>query len=129
MNKAYAAAFALIAGLLLVTAVYAHFPDGDRAGDYAKPDIAAVTKFQQDTLQLRDRLMVKKMEIHQEYAKEKPDYEKIGNLKKEVVDIRTKIAIKADEAGLPKWMGHGKGRHMMKHGKAGGGLHHCPGQW
>ena len=125
MKKKSAAALALIASLLLVTVVYAHFPAGEKDGGNENIDIESVKKFQQETLTLRDSLMVKKLEIRQEYMKEKLDHEKIANIRKEMIDIRAKISKKADEAGLPAWMGQGKGRYLMTQGRFGGGRHRC----
>jgi hypothetical protein len=129
MNKASVAALVLIAGLLLVTVVYAHFPDGEKAAGFENINIESVKKFQQETLPLRDMLMVKKLELRQEYKEEKPDREKIAEIKKEIIDIRTKIEIKADEAGLPAWIGQGKGRHFMNKRRGGDDRHHCPREW
>jgi len=124
MRKGIIIGLILIAGLILVSAVYAHFPGGGygigklRWGDV---DIEAVKKFQRDTLPLRDELIVKKLELWNEYDKENPDRDHIASLKKEIIDIRTKIQKKADEAGLPVnkggRMGHGMmGKGMMERG-------------
>jgi hypothetical protein len=116
----------LVAGLILVSAVYAHFPGkGYRSGWFCNADIESVEKFQKDTLPLRDELITKRFEIRKEYNKEKPDSDRIATLEKEIIDIKTKIRKKAEEAGLPAWkggkIGHGK---MMGRGIRGAG---CPG--
>lgn len=129
MNRVSVAVLVLIAGLLLVTVVYAHFPAGEKAGGFENINIESMKKFQQETLPLRDRLMVKKLELRQEYMEEKPDREKIAEIKKEIIDIRTRIEIKADEAGLPAWMGQGKGHHIMNKRGCEEDRHHCPREW
>ena len=128
MKKVSYAVLVLIACLLIVSVVYAHFPE-EKNGDYETVDIESVKKFQQETLTLRDRLMVKKLELRQEYRKEKPDYAKIGEIKKEMIDIRTQIATKAEAAGLPAWIGLDKSRHCIKHEGHRGGRYHCPQKW
>ena len=63
-------------------------------------DLEKVAKFQKETLPLRDELMMKKLELRQEYAKEKPDADVIGKLRKEMIDIQTSIDKVAADLGL-----------------------------
>lgn len=104
MSKWVVIALALIVGVFLVSAAYAH-PRGSKYGrcisQAAKPDADAVKKFRKETLPLRGELMTKKIEVRNEYAREKPDRDRIASLKKEIIDIRTEIMKKADEAGMP----------------------------
>jgi hypothetical protein len=121
----------VIAGLLLVSAVYAQFPGkGSGLKQFSNADIETVKKFQHETLPLRDELITKRLEIRQEYGKENPDRERIATLEKEIVDIRTKIHQKADELGLPARkggkMGYGK---MSGKGMKGEGCPPCPRGW
>ena len=47
----------------------------------ADVDLEKVVEFKKETLPLRDQLLTKKLELRQEYNKEKPDAEVIGKLK------------------------------------------------
>lgn len=101
------------------SAVYA-FGHGDGMNYLAdsKVDIDKVKKFQKETLNLRDDLIVKKLEVRQEYSKEKPNLDRIATLKKEIIDLHTKIQKSAEANGLPAYgAGHG-----MKGGKMGRGI-------
>jgi zinc resistance-associated protein len=107
MRKLALTGLVLLAGLVLVTAVYAHSPGGHGKGGYGKcvarygdADLDAVKKFQRETLPLRDELVIKKIELCREFSQAKPDREKIATLQKEIIDIRTKIWQKADETGV-----------------------------
>ena len=65
----------------------------------ADVDLEKVVEFKKETLPLRDQLLTKKLELRQEYNKEKPDAEVIGKLRKEMIDIQTgidKVAAKYD---------------------------------
>lgn len=127
--------FFLIAGLILVSAIYAHGPWGGHGmgskttGGYGTgsttTDIDAVKKFQKETLQLREELITKRLEIQNEYAKTNPDKGRISTLRREIVDIELKIQEKADAAGLSTW-----GSGMMGHGMMGRGMTgDCPMGW
>ena len=70
-----------------------------RTDGAADVDLEKVVEFKKETLPLRDQLLTKKLELRQEYNKEKPDAEVIGKLRKEMVDIQTgidKVAAKYD---------------------------------
>ncbi len=131
MKKELIIGLILIVGLLLVSAVYAQFPDkGYGLKQFSNADIEKVKKFQRETLPLRDELIAKKLEIRQEYGKENPNRERIAALEKEIIDIRAKIHQKADELGLPAQkvgrMGHG---NMSGRGLKGEGCRPCPRGW
>jgi len=66
-----------------------------------------LTKFKKETLELRDQLLIKKLELNQEYAKEKPDADVVAKLRKEIVDIQTSIAKVAANYGFEDY---GKGK-------------------
>ena len=94
-------------------------------------DVNALRAFQKETLPLRDEMMAKRVEIRNEYAKEKPDQNRIGTLQKEMIDLRTKIQTVAEKQGLPaagfgpgmmgRGMGNGPGM-MGGHGRGGQGF-------
>lgn len=66
-------------------------------------DVNKFKAFQKETLPLRDELMAKRMEIGNEYAKETPDQNRVAALRKEVIDLQTKIHGVAQRHGLPAW--------------------------
>ncbi|MBA4418588.1 MAG: hypothetical protein C0392_11885 [Syntrophus sp. (in: bacteria)] len=123
MKKIWLAGFAMVVGLVFLgTAVYAGCvvgygagPRGQGAGVMSgKPvDMTAFRAFQKETLPLRDEMMAKKMEIRNEYLKEKPDQNRIATLQKEMIDLRTKIGAVAEKQGLPAaGFGQGCGQRM-----------------
>jgi len=98
--------------LILVSAVYAHWPEGGYSTcRFQNADLDSVKKFQKETLPLRDELITKRFEIRKEFSKAKPDRGRIAAIKKEIIDIRTKIQQKADETGV----------HWQKSGRTGYG--------
>jgi cell division protein YceG involved in septum cleavage len=112
------------------SAVYA-FGNGDGMHYFAdqKVDIDKVKKFQKETSTLRDELIVKKLEVRQEYSKEKPDLDRIATLKKGIIDLHTKIQKSAEANGLPAYgAGHGMKGRKMGHGIMGKGMMqgNCP---
>jgi hypothetical protein len=80
----------------------------------------ARAKFMKDTLELRQKMAVKAVELKTLYAQPKRDEAKIKALAIELVDLRAAIAKKKIEAfsGLPVGPGYGRGGY----GKVG-----CPG--
>ena len=53
--------------------------------------IESFKQFQKDTSTLRDEMMVKRIELHREQAKDAPDKAKIAALKQEMTTLRTQI--------------------------------------
>lgn len=92
-------ALILITGLIIASSVFAFGPSHGM-GHLIKSDIDAVKKFQKETLPLRDELIIKKLELQKEHDKATPDRERTATLRKEIIDLETKIQVKADEAGL-----------------------------
>lgn len=87
--------------LIIVSSVYAHRPDGGkRTCQMQNADLDSVKKFQKETLSLRDELITKKIELRKEIKKENPDREHIAAIRKDIIDIKTKIHQKADETGV-----------------------------
>ena len=115
---------ALVAVVVLCSAIYGWTQSGPVGTPPAQVDIKAFKQFQKETLPLRDELMVKRMELRNEYAQATPNHEKIAGLQKEMIDLRTKIQAAAQKQGLPAFAagcGAGKG------GIGRGGRHHGPG--
>ncbi len=92
-------------------------------------DVTAFKAFQKETLPLRDEMMTKRVELKNEYLKEKPDQAKIATLQKEMIDLRVKIRSAAEKNGLPAFgpgmggRGCGMGGGM---GRGGRGQGNCP---
>lgn len=112
MRRLILIALAAILILGIGATVYARGPwgyGGWDCMDMSGADIEKVKKFQKETLSLRDELHIKKLELRQEYDKEKPDLDRIAQLRKEIIDLQTKIQKIASSYGLPA-MGRGYGR-------------------
>lgn len=104
MKRLTLIALAAILILGLGASVYARGPWGYGGWDYrdmSEVDIEKVKKFQKETLSLRDELHIKKFELRQEYDKDKPDLDRIAQLKKEIIDLQTRIQKIASSYGLP----------------------------
>ncbi len=105
MKRVMAIGIAVLAGLLLSTAVYAWWDDygwsgyGMGYGPYANVD--NVKKFQKDTLGLRDELGAKQIELQNEYDKPNPDSRRIVTLKKEIIALEAKIQDAAADYNTP----------------------------
>lgn len=118
MRKAMIIGLAAVIALVVIGgAVYAHGPWGYGMGCSTGANVENVKKFQKETLSLRDELLTKRLELQNEYSKPEPNYDRIATLRKDIVDIQTKIQTTADKYGLPAFgtgMGHGMmGRGMM----------------
>jgi len=116
----------LVGSLLLIGSVYAHGPWGSgmgyRMGSGESVNLENVKNFQKETLSMRDELITKRIELRNEYNKPQRDYDRIGTLRKEIVDIQTKIQAIADKYGVPT-EGYGMGHGMMGKRMTGQG---CP---
>jgi len=94
-------------------------------------DVAAFKAFQKETLPLRDEMMTKRVELRNEYLKEKPDQTRIATLQKDMIDLRAKIRTSAEKNGLPAFgpgmggRGYGMGGHGWG-GRGGRGPGNCP---
>ena len=56
-----------------------------------------MAKFQKETLSLRDELITKRLELSQEYDKDTPDADRVAQLRKDMIDVQTKIQKVADK--------------------------------
>jgi zinc resistance-associated protein len=121
MKKVLVAALVVTAGLLVGSMAFAAWGPGYGPGQGAQVDVQALRAFQKETLPLRDEMIAKRLEIRNEFSKEKPDQNRIATLQKEMIDLRTKIQDSAQKNGLPNW---GQGRMM---GRGGYGPGNGPG--
>jgi hypothetical protein len=133
MKKVALLSTVVVAAIALGSSAYAHMWDQGGAGcgmmGYGPGggkivDVEKFKQFQKETSTLRDEMMAKKIELHNEYLKDKPDTDRIATLQKDVIDLRTKIGKAADKAGL-EGLGHCGGGPMGRgpmggHGMMGG---------
>ena len=108
MRKGVIASLVVALGLILVSSVYAYFPGGGPGDCLFRMDRSGSEDFrdyQKQILPLRDELVNKKGELHREFSKPTLDRDRIAKIQKEIIDIRTEILKKADEAGLTAWKG------------------------
>jgi len=112
MKKVLVVALVVVFGALVSTAALAAWTKGQ--GPATQVDVNAFRNFQKETLPLRDEMMVKRLEIRNEYSKATPDEAKITALKEEMIALRTQISEAAKRNGLPD-QGFGPG-----YGKRGG---------
>ena len=87
----------------------------DGEGTQVAPE--SMAKFQKETLSLRDELITKRLELSQEYDKETPDADRIAQLRKDMIDVQTKIQKVADKYEID---GAGQGRRAGRGGKGRG---------
>lgn len=123
MKKITVIALALVVGLIFTGGAYAWW-GGHGMGYGTGTNVETMKKFQKETLNLRDELMTKQMELQNEYNKPVPDTNRIVALKKEIIDLQAKIQTVAEKYGLPAVtpMGGQMGGMMMGRGMMGGGM-------
>ena len=83
-------------------------------------DVESVTKFRKETLQFRDELLTKRLELSQEYDKDSPDADQIAKLRKDMVDIETSIAKIADKYDIDNGFGGKRVGRGARGGSRGG---------
>ena len=82
-------------------------------GSNTGPSAGAMKKFQKETLNLRDELAAKQLDLEAEQDKAQPDPARISSLRKEIVDLEGRIQVVANNYGVRPWgRGH---RHGMMH--------------
>jgi len=82
-------------------------------GDCYRSDVdpESMVKFQKETLSMRDALLVKRLELRQEYDKETPDADRVAKLRKDIIDVQAQIQKVADKYDID---GAGKGRRSVR---------------
>lgn len=80
--------------------------------------------FLKDTLPLRQSMATKGIELRTLYAQPGADQAKIKALQNEMIDLRSQLAKKANDAGLP---GSGFGRGFHRGPRGGQGMGYGPG--
>ena len=127
MKKTLLIAVVVTAAMVSGGAVYAHMADGQwghgpgacmsgTGQTGGNVNVENFKKFQKETLSLRDELVIKRVELGNEYNAETPDETRVAELKKEIADLQTKIRQSADKygvAGSGPGPGRGPGRGMM----------------
>ena len=91
-----------------------------RAEEGADVDVESVTKFRKETLQLRDELLTKRLELSQAYDKDAPDADRIAKLRKDMVDIETSIVKIADKYDIDNGFGGKRAGRGGRGGNRGG---------
>ena len=120
MKKGIAMSMALLAVLVLSSAVYAWWGDCGMGCSDTNASVENMKKFQKETLSLRDELMTMKLELRDEYDKPAPDINRIAAIKKEIIDQQVKIQTVAGKYGLQP--GEAMKRDRTGHGKKGRGM-------
>ncbi len=125
MKKGVVVGLAVATGLLLTGVAYAWGPWGGcgygmgyGASYRGSANVQSVERYQKETLSLRDELMTKYAELQNEQSKPVPDTNRIATLRKEIVDLQTRIQDSADKYGVPAW---GPTGGMMARGTTGPG--------
>jgi hypothetical protein len=137
MKRTIMIGMTVLLGLMISSAVYAKDSCGCRGEGFTaitNVNIESVKKFLKDTSADRDALIIKRIELFKEFAKKSGDYDKIAGIKKEIIDLQTKVMDTAKEYGLDKTILHwlkirhekmernGMGPGMMGKGKMGKGM-------
>lgn len=128
MKKTLIVVMVVATALVVGGVVYAHGPWGHGMG-YGMNfggamNVENMKGFQKETMALRDELITKRVELQNEYSKSQRDYERISTLRKDIVDLQTRIQAAAEKYGLPAdGMGYGMRKGMMGKGMMG---HNCP---
>ena len=114
----------IVAGLLALAGTALAGPWGGCGGSVQGTPVSvdAVKKFQDETTALRNEMMLKKVELRNEYFKQPADTAKVATLTREMFDLRTKISTIAASNGLSGpggcgmggKMGMGRGMGMMR---------------
>ena len=126
MKRKVLAVVAVAAALLVGSVAYnAWSQDTSAPPPAGQVDVKALRAFQKETLPVRDELMVKKLELGNEYRKANPDYNRITTLRKDIVDLQGKIQIAAQKHGLdgqgPGWKAGRGGGYGPGYGRGYGG--------
>ncbi len=112
-----AAAVVLAAGVALAR---------DVRGPDSRGAASAEAATRSETLDLRDELVAKQMDLEAEYQKAEPDPARIATLRKDIVDIRARLRAVGDRYGVRTWgRGHGRGMMYGPAGWDGCGCGHC----
>lgn len=127
MNRKAIIAVVLGITVIGVSAVYAGLPSWSGCGWFGQTTkVENLREFQKVTLAQRDELMVKQLELRQEYAKTNPDQKRISALQEKVDELQAGIQSAAGKSGLAGGMmpcgmqGGGMTGKGMQHGPMGG---------
>lgn len=116
--------YGVLAAAVVLSAGVAVAQAAPGSGGPSGGSAASMRKFQKDTLALRDDLAAKRVDLREEQNKPEPDAARIASLRKDIVDLETKIDTAANKYGVRAW-GRGHGRGMMHAGKGPGGCGCC----
>ena len=82
---------------------YGWGPRGGYGMNYGTTNVDRLRSFQKETLGLRDELAAKRFELQNEYNKPTYDSKRIATLRREVVDLESKIQEVSYKNGVPSW--------------------------
>lgn len=102
----------VILGIIIIGVVCAQGYRGQKdVANCQNIDIEKVKKFQSETLDLRDELAIKRLELWNECLKRYPDNSRIETLRREIRELKTKIRRVANKYEISpeclKWRGKG----------------------
>lgn len=119
---------AVVIAVAITGAVCAQGPWGGYGMGYGKGvNIEAMQKFRAETLNLRDGLNTKHLELMNEYSKPELNMKRIATLRKEIIDLEAKIQAVAEKYDIP--MGGMMGPGMMMGAGSGMMMQMCPMGW
>ena len=110
LRKGMIGGAAAVLALLFVSAVYAcwgGWGSGYGMGYGPGADTAQMQKFYDETQDLRDALMSKRVELRNEYRAPAPDTGRIADLRREIAALQAQLRSAARDYGLPAGGGPG----------------------
>ncbi len=99
-GKTVAASLIVVALFAFGGIAYAQWGMHGTGGYYGQTNVENLKKFQSETLNLRDALETKQIELDNEYAKPAPDTATINTLQADIADLNAKINAVAAKYGI-----------------------------
>lgn len=94
----------VVASAMMLLAGVAFAARGKRGqgmmGCNANVPIEQIREFQKETSTLRDEMMIKRVELQRERAKDAPDSQKVAQLTKELRELRDQIHARGEKYGM-----------------------------
>lgn len=120
--------FLVVAVILALSLVV--YADGNRWGPGMNYDTSAnpesVRKFQKETSTLRDELAAKYVELDREMSRQDYDPARVAAIKKDIIDLETRIQISARKHGVFTRPGGGATGGRTYRSGCGWGCDDCP---
>jgi len=109
MKRTMVIGLVVAVGLVLTGAAYACWWGGYGMPYDTSANAQTLNKFQRETLQLRDELSARQLDLQNEYDKPAPDANRVATLQKEIVDLEARIGTASDKYGVSRYGGRGYG--------------------